>query len=136
MGSKMIEEVGIVSEINLIHKSDVYFDVVVPLVEEALPTSGMEQMHHGDIYVYLNKIYLRDDKRWYKANIRDIKDIKTVIPQKQLLIYFSNFNVVLHCEEYSQLLALRDFLNLSQHYFKQRRYIHPRSRILRTNNVN
>ena len=106
------------SEIDLIHKSDVYFNVLMPIVtEDSNNICSGGQMHHGDIYIYLNRIYLYADKHWYKANVQDIKGIKTNLPQKQILIQFWNFDIVLCTQKYSHLLALRDFLNLSQNYF-------------------
>lgn len=108
----------------MIHKSDVYFDVVMPMLkQEPLSNYTSGQLHHGDIYIYTNKIYLRDDERWYKADIRDIKDIKTMISRKQILIQFLNYDVVLSSKEYSHLLALRDFLNLAQSYVRSRNSI-------------
>ncbi len=88
-----------------------------------IPREKPAEMHHGDIYIYLNQIYLHDKKRWYKADIEDIKNIQTILNRKQLLIRFWNYDILLFCKEYSYLLALRDFLNLSQNYFMSRNYI-------------
>jgi hypothetical protein len=106
------------SEINLIHKSDVYFDVLDPMiVDDDLNTQHRKPrtlLHRGEIYIYQNKIFLSDGVRWYKANIKDIKEIKSNSNQKQILIHFLDFDLVLSCEEYSHLLALRDYLFLAQ----------------------
>lgn len=112
------------SEVNLIHKSDVYFDVVKPMVNKLMQGREPQKVkHHGEIYIYLDRIYLYDTKRWYKASMGDILDIKPMISQKQLLIRFRNYDMVLSCDKYSHLLALRDFLNLSQNYFKENNYM-------------
>lgn len=101
------------AEMNMIHESDIYFDVVEPMVGKYPSGEQMpERMHHGEIYIYLNRMYLHDGKRWYKAKIEDIKDIETVIAQKKILIHFWNYDIVLFCSKYSHLLALRDFLFL------------------------
>ena len=71
-------------------------------------------MHHGEIYIYLNQIYLFDGNHWYRANIDDIKEIQAIAVQKQILIHFWNFDLILYCKDYSHLMALRDFLYLSQ----------------------
>jgi hypothetical protein len=101
----------------------------MPMVEEgSIKSCSLGKMHHGDIYIYLNRIYLYDDKRWYKANIQDIKEIKTILPKKQILIQFWNFDIVLCTQKYSHLLALRDFLNLSQNYLLNNNVLLPRSK--------
>jgi len=109
---KKVRTVGMV---NLIHKSDVYFDVTDTEVGElALTGNAVERMHHGEIYIYLDQIYLHEGNRWYKANIKDIKDIKSLASHKQIRIHFLNFDLILFSKDYSHLLALRDFLYLSQ----------------------
>ena len=113
------------SEVNLVHKSDVYFDVVKPMVNKLLQGGEPQKvLHHGEIYIYLDRIYLYDTKRWYKASMGDIQEIKPMISQKQLIIRFRNYDMVLSCDKYSHLLALRDFLNLSQNYFKENNYMY------------
>ena len=110
----------------MIHKSEVYFHVLSPVLKKVVPLSKSQgEMQHGELYIHFNKLYLSDNKRkkhWYKANIRDIKDIKTLLSGKQLLIRFWNFNIVLTCKNPSHLRALRDFLCLSQNYFLARNY--------------
>lgn len=109
----------------------------MPVVNEGAESKNIvTQMHHGDIYVYLNRIYLHDDERWYKANIREIMDIKAILSHKQLLIKFLNFNLILTSENYSTLLALRDFLMLSQSYFRSKNFIHLRSKSVKRSNNN
>lgn len=71
-------------------------------------------MHHGEIYIYLNQIFLHHKRRWYKADIDDIINIQTNVSKKQILIRFSNFEIVLHCNDYTHLIALRDFLSLTR----------------------
>ena len=124
------------AEENMIHKSNVYFDVVVPMLKDDSPSFyPYNQMHHGEIYVFQNKIYLRDDSRWYKANIWDIRDIKTMLPLKLILIRFWNYDMVISCKEHSHLLALRDFLSLSQNYFKSKNFSHRKSWTINRNHV-
>lgn len=102
-------------EVNLIHKSDVYFEVVESLITKEKGTiKPKDLMHHGEIYIYSSNIFLFDGKRWYKADIKDIKDIKSKSNDRQILIQFKDFNLIVSCEEYAHLLALRDFLFLAQ----------------------
>jgi len=100
--------------VNLIHKSDVYFDVIEPMLPQDLLVRPKRKMHHGEIYIYINEIYLYDGSRWYRADVRDIKAIKSSSQSKEILIQFVNFDLILSCAEYSHLLALRDFLYLAQ----------------------
>lgn len=112
------------STVNLIHKSDVYFNVLKTLKNKGTHKKKIiTQMRHGDIYIYLNRIYLRYDKHWYKADIEDILDIKTILSSKQIHIHFWNYDMVLFCKEYSHLSVLRDFLNLSQNYYMSNKHI-------------
>lgn len=124
------------SEVFLIHEPDVYFDVVKPKLKKddsvvnklkhkpqerywKLKLEQYEQydqLHHGEIYISLGQIFLHDERRWYKAYIKDIKKIKTVVARKELIINFLNFDVVLTCNELSHLLMLRDFLLLSHNF--------------------
>ena len=122
------------SKINLIRKSDVYFDFFEPMVKEKPePPLVNDQMHHGEVYVYRNQILLHDDYRWYKANVNDIQDIKTIIPRKQIIIRFGYFGIVLSCKDISRLLAIRDYLNLSQKYFLKKRSRNMKPRMLMGN---
>jgi hypothetical protein len=103
------------SEVFLIHEPDVYFDVIEPEMMDRISVENTdEQLHHGEIYISLCQIFLHDNKRWYKANIQDIKDIKTDLSHKQLIIHFCEFDMVLSCRDHAHLMALRDFLYLSQ----------------------
>lgn len=107
------------SEVNLIHKSNVYFEVVEPLVKEKKITlKSKDLMHYGEIYIYSNFLFLYDRKRWYKADIQDIKSIKSKSNEKQILIQFNDFDLIISCEEYTHLLALRDFLFLAQQNYQ------------------
>lgn len=100
---------------NMIHKTDVYFEVVRQSEdEEQVNGYDMDKMRHGEIYIYQDQIYLFDGKRWYRARVQDIKEIKSLTSQKQILIHFWDFDLVLFCREYTHLMALRDFLFLSQ----------------------
>ena len=106
------------TEINLIHKSDVYFDVVEPTATgQEVAIKSKRSMRFGEIYIYLNQIYLNDGTRWYIADIHEIQEIRSISNQKQILIRFINFDLILSCEEYTHLLALRDFLFLAQKNF-------------------
>ncbi len=73
-------------------------------------------MHRGEMYIYQNKIYLFNGRNWYKARIDDITEIKSISNQKQILIHFLNYDLMIYSNDYSHLLALRDFLTL----FKKR----------------
>ena len=78
------------SEVFLIHEPDVYFDVVKSKLEkddsvvnkhklhekywklDLEQHEHYERLHHGEVYISLGQIFLHDDKRWYKAYIKDI----------------------------------------------------------------
>ena len=85
---------------NLIHKSDVYFDVIEPMVKNHETIWPRERMHHGDIYIYHNEILLFNGQRWYRADIRDIKKIKSLAHNKEILIEFWNFDLILTIQLY------------------------------------
>lgn len=103
------------TEVSLIHKSDVYFDVLDPMMNDDMSVRHVKPiMHHGEIYIYQDHIFLFDNLRWYRAEIKDIKEIKSNSNQKLIMIHFFNFDLVLSCKEYSHLLALRDYLFLAQ----------------------
>ena len=107
------------SEVNLIHKSNVYFEVVEPLVADSKVTlRSKDLMHYGEIYIYSNYLFLYDGERWYKADIQDITSIKSISNEKQILIQFKDFDLIISCEEYTHLLALRDFLFLAQQNYQ------------------
>lgn len=119
------------SKINLIRKSDVYFDFFEQMVKgKPKPPLANDQMHHGEVYVYMNQILLHDEYRWYKANVNDIQDIKTILRRKQILIRFGYFGIVISCKEISRLLAIRDYLNLSQRYFLKKRSRNMKPRMM------
>ena len=101
------------SVVNLIHKSDVSFDVIEPIGEKKKMKSLKYLSRHGEIFIYQNQIFLHDGNRWYKADIQDIKEIKSLSNQKRILIHFNNFDLILSCLEHSHLLALRDYLFLA-----------------------
>lgn len=124
-------EVALLGKINFIHKTDVYFNFFEPkVVKKALMPPLTNQMHHGDFYIYLNQIILHDNDRWFRASIKDIIDIKGIIPKKQIIIHFCNFDLVLFCKDISQLSAIRDFLKLSQNYFVEKNSGYPRAKTL------
>ena len=101
------------TEINLIHKSDVDFEVFDSMLTDQPGFESKPLLHHGEIYIYQKKIFLYDGLKWYKAEIQDIKGIKSISHNKKILIQFLDFDLILSCKEYSHLLALRDFLFLA-----------------------
>jgi hypothetical protein len=110
----------------------VYFDFLESLDKRGISIPPVnDDMHQGEVYIFLNQILLHDSNCWYKANIQEIQNIKTVIPKKQIIICFGIFDIVLACNELTNLLALRDFLNLSQQYFEKKQTIISRP----TNNI-
>jgi hypothetical protein len=103
------------AEVRLIHKSDIFFDVLEPMTYNLdLDNEPDDLIHKGEMYIYQKQIYLFNGLNWYKANIDDIKEIKSLTRQKRMLIHFLNYDLLLSCNEYSHLMALRDFLNLYQ----------------------
>lgn len=108
-----------------------YFDFFEQMVKgKPKPPLANDQMHHGEVYVYMNQILLHDEYRWYKANVNDIQDIKTILRRKQILIRFGYFGIVISCKEISRLLAIRDYLNLSQRYFLKKRSRNMKPRMM------
>ncbi|MFW9877300.1 MAG: hypothetical protein ACFFG0_29770, partial [Candidatus Thorarchaeota archaeon] len=95
----------ILTTVSLIHKSDVDFDVMEPLLDkQSITIIANDLMHHGEIFIYQDLIFLFDGARWYKANIHEIKSIKSDSQNKKILIQFSDFDLVISCKEYSHLL--------------------------------
>lgn len=113
----------------MIHKPDIYFDFFKP---EMLKVSSFQpltkQMHHGDVYVYLNQIILHENNRWFKVNIQDILEIKTITNNNQILIRFGYFDLIIYCEDITPLLSIRDLLNLSAKYFREENPKIPKSK--------
>jgi hypothetical protein len=105
------------TEINLIHKSDVDFEVFDSMLNEKTKSQSKPLLHHGEIYIYQKEIFLYDGLKWYKAEIQDIKGIRSMAHDKKILIKFWDFDLMLSCKDYSHLLALRDFLFLAQKNF-------------------
>ena len=104
-----------VSTVNIIHKSNVDFDVMEPMLGNHPATIiSKDLMHHGEIFIYEDLMFLFDGSKWYKADIQNIISIKSVAQKKQILIQFKDFDLVISCKDYSHLLALRDFLYLAK----------------------
>ena len=120
----MLTEGENMSDLNLIHKSEVYFDIIKSSVSGGMLV-GFEthQMHLGIIHIYLDQIYLTDNERLFKANVTDIQEIKMDELKKQLYVNMLNFTIILSCPNNSQLTGLRDFLFLSQNYFLSKRFL-------------
>jgi hypothetical protein len=120
---------------NLIHKSEVYFNFIT---QKETGSKDQEQsepdgMQPGDIYIYLNQICLYENGHWFRANIGDIKGIETLVPLRQIIIYFSDYELVITCNDYSQLAALRDYLYLSRNYLLSKRIMTAGLRARKTN---
>jgi hypothetical protein len=114
------KQVRILSDVKLIHKSEVYFNFQRPisnyesiLIDRDRIKETTDRMHRGEIYIYKNNIYIYDGVRWYKADIKEIKEIKSYATNKLILIQFPDFDLELYSDDFSHLLALRDFLFLS-----------------------
>jgi hypothetical protein len=104
-------------EVTLIHKSDISFNVLRPKsrLEDIQEIYNIkEPMNQGEMYIYQDKIYFYNGENWYRANIYDIREIKSLTHEKQILIHFINYDLLISCDDFSHLLALRDFLNMYQ----------------------
>ena len=111
-------------DMNTIHNSDVYFNVIMQTSSEDGPVAQpSNQMRHGEVYISLNRIYLNSGNQSYKGDIQDIKSIETEMRRKLILIRFWNLDMVIACKEQSELLALRDVISLSRNYLSSRNYM-------------
>jgi hypothetical protein len=102
-------------EVTLIHKSDISFNLLKPKtsLDDMQEIYNIKKpMNHGEMYIYQDNIYFYNGLNWYKANIYDIKEIKSLTHEKQILIHFINYDLLISCDDFSHLQALRDFLNL------------------------
>ena len=99
--------------VKLIHKSNVFFNVKQPAEDNIHIANALDKMHRGELYIYQNNIFLFDGLRWYRADINDIREIHSSAANKQILIQFWNYDLLLFSNDYSHLLALRDFIFLS-----------------------
>lgn len=60
-------------QINLIHKSDVYFNLLKSLDKRGISFPAViDDMHQGEVYFFLNQILFHDSNCWYKANIQEL----------------------------------------------------------------
>jgi hypothetical protein len=110
------------SETNLIHKADIYFDLLESIDEnDGSENINPNQMHHGEVRIYLDQIYLLAGNSIYKTKVSDIQKIQTDIAKRQIRITSWEHTIVLTCGKFSKLLALRDFLNFSQNNFLSKR---------------
>jgi hypothetical protein len=100
-------------EVELVHKSDVYFDLYESRANNNLNTPKFTQeLHHGDVYIYPNQLILHENGRWLRVKVSDIVEVKTLPNHKQLLIQVCWFDLILYCKEESHLTAISNFLNL------------------------
>lgn len=112
----------------MIHEPGIYFGFQEPQVtSEPITEPSSAQMLQGDIYIFQNYIYIKNNNRWYTVDIKEIKKIKTQVAQKQLIIYFLDYNLVLFSENYTHLLAIRDFLCLSHRYSLSKDFFNTKS---------
>ncbi len=109
IGEYKVKEPGV----ELVHKSDVYFDFCESKVQNHNHTPKFtKNLHHGDVYIYLNQLILHENGRWFRVKVSDIVEVKTLPNHKQLLIHVCWFDLILYCKEESHLSAISNFLNL------------------------
>lgn len=114
---------GIEKSVELIHKSDVYFDFFEPdIIKQQLSPRFVRKLRHGNVYIYLQQLLLYDNNRWFKVNMQDISEVRTVTVSNQLILRVGLFDLVLCCKEETQLSAISNFLELSMSYFKERQH--------------
>ena len=127
---------GVMSELFLIHEPDVFFNVCDSVIGHGQHISGpTEQLHQGEIYISLGQIYLHGNRRWYTAKIQDIQEIKTIVTRRQMIIRFWDFTLILSCKKFSHLMALRDFLFLTQNVPTVKNIMPEVSNLLKVNDV-
>jgi hypothetical protein len=68
----------------------------------------------GKLFLFGSQIILGDENRWYKININDLNDIVSVTDKQQVSLKFEDFNVLLYCDNYSHLRALRDYIYINK----------------------
>ena len=69
----------------------------------------------GKFYLFESQIIFGDINRWYKLNIEDIDDIVSISNKQKVMLKFSEFNVLLYCDNYSHLRALRDYIYITKY---------------------
>jgi hypothetical protein len=68
----------------------------------------------GKLFLFESQIILGDEDRWYKINVEDITDIVSMLDKQKVSLKFEDFNVVLYCDNYSHLRALRDYIYINK----------------------
>ena len=99
----------------VIHEDEVHFGVAYNI--DTFGEGGKvfsTPLKSGELYVHKGIIYLGKDERWYKVDIKDIKEFKSQNERKKLELIFESFKVCLYTDEYPHLNALRDILFIVQ----------------------
>ena len=99
----------------VIHEHEVHFGVAYNI--DHFDDEGQvfsTPLKSGELYVHQGVIYLGLKDRWYKVDIRDIKEFKSLNKKKKLELVFDSFKVCLYTDQYSHLNALRDILFIVQ----------------------
>jgi len=68
----------------------------------------------GKLFLFKTQIILGDEDKWYKINVEDIDDIVSVVDKQKVSLKFDDFNVILYCDNYSHLRALRDYIYINK----------------------
>jgi hypothetical protein len=68
----------------------------------------------GKLYLFEHQMIFGDENRWYKLNIEDINDIVSMSNKQKVSLKFEEFNVLLYCDNYSHLRALRDYIYINK----------------------
>ena len=90
---------------------DVEFCIEGTLGEEDF--DGLMQTK-GKLFLFDSQIILGDEDRWYKIDVDDIDDIVSMVEKQKVSLKFDDFNVVLYCDNYSHLRALRDYIYINK----------------------
>lgn len=99
----------------MIQKENMNFDVEFSIegIYGDASYDGLMQTR-GKLYLFEFQIIFGDENRWYKLNIEDINDIISMSNKQKVLLKFDDFNVLLYCDNYSHLRALRDYIYINK----------------------
>lgn len=110
--------------INTMYWNNIYFDVIrhEPMNDD-YKSDHKFGAHNGEVLISLNKIHLKDKHQNFIADIKEIKNIETSLPNKLLVIHFWDYDIVMSSQKDSHLKTLSETLSLSHNHLIVRDYM-------------